>query len=82
MSVGHICHHDTLPKILPQVTVDSSRCRGRPLISWKDNIKEQTGRLMSSLLHIMDDRGRWAVITADAFVGYPNDAWASWVLDT
>ena len=32
------------------------------------NIKEWTGQSMSSLLRIADDRGRWAVIAADASV--------------
>ena len=27
---GHVCRHDTLPKITPQGTVDGSRRRGRP----------------------------------------------------
>ena len=36
---------------------------------------------MSSLLRIADDRGRWAVIAADAPVGVPpNDAWRSQIL--
>ena len=35
--------------------------------SWNDdNIKEWTGQSMSSLLRIVDDSGRWAVIAADA----------------
>ena len=58
-----------LPKIILQGTVDGSRRRGKPRKLWKDNFKEWTGQLMSSLLHITDDRGRWAVITADASVG-------------
>ena len=36
---GHVCRHDTLSKIILQVTVDgSSRRRGRPRKSCKDNI--------------------------------------------
>ena len=31
--------------------------------------QEWTGQSMSSLLHIADDRDRWAVIAADAYVG-------------
>ena len=45
----------------------------KTLRSWKDNIKEWTSQSMSSLLHIADDRGRWAAST-------PNDAWALRVL--
>ena len=36
----------------------------------KDNIKEWTGRSMSSLLHITNDKDRWAVIASD--VGVPH----------
>ena len=52
--------------------VDGCRRRGRPRKSWKDNIKEWTGWSMSSWLHITDDRGRWAVISADAYAGVPQ----------
>ena len=69
---GHVCHHDTLPKIILQGTVDGSRHRRRSRKSWKDNIAEWTGQLMSSLLHTADDRGRWAVIASDASVGVPQ----------
>ena len=41
---GYVCRHDTLPKIILQGTVDSSRRRGRPRKSWKDNIRERTGQ--------------------------------------
>ena len=36
---GHVCHCDTLQKIILQRTVDGSRHRGRPRKSWEDNIK-------------------------------------------
>ena len=45
---------------------------GRPRKSWKDNIKEWTGRSMLSLLYIANDGGHWGVITADASVGVPQ----------
>ena len=35
-------------------------------------IKEWTGQSMSSLLHIAHDRGRWAVIAANASVRVPQ----------
>ena len=60
--------------------MDGRRRRGRPRKSWKDNIEEWTGQSMSSLLYVAADRRRWATITAEASVGYPNDAWASRVL--
>ena len=60
--------------------MDGRRRRGKPGKSWKDNIKEWTGQLMSSLLRVAEDRRRWAAITVEAPVGYPNDAWASRVL--
>ena len=66
---GHVCH-DTLPKIILQGTVDGRR-RGKPRKSWNDNIKEWTGRSMSSLLPIADDKGRCAGIAADASVRVP-----------
>ena len=43
---GHVCRHDTLPKIILKGTVDRRR-RGRPRKSRKDNIKEWTGQSMS-----------------------------------
>ena len=42
--------------------------------SWKDNIKEWTGQSPSSLLRIAYGSSRWAAITADAYVGAPNDS--------
>ena len=45
---GHVCHHDSLPKIILQGTADGDRYKGRPHRSWKDNIKEWTGQSMSS----------------------------------
>ena len=66
---GHVCCHDMLPKIMLQGTVDGGRRSGKPRKSWKDNIKEWTGQSMSSLLCIVDDKGRWAVITS---VGVPQ----------
>ena len=62
---GYVCYHDTLPKIILQKTVDDSCRRGRPRKSWKIKIKEWTGQSMSSLLCIVDDGGRWAVIAAE-----------------
>ena len=44
-----------------QATVDGNLCRRRPRKSRKDNIMEWTGR--------SDDRGRWAVISADESLG-------------
>ena len=66
---SYVCRRDMLLKILLQGTVDARRHRGRPRKSWKNNIKEWTGELMSSLLRIVDDRNRWAAMTADASVG-------------
>ena len=71
-SFSHVCHYDTLPKIILQGTVDGSCRRGRLHKSWKDNIMEWTGQSMSSLLHIGNDRGRWSVIAVDASVGVPQ----------
>ena len=69
---GHVCHLDTLPKIILQGTVDGSRHSGRPRKSWKDNMMTTSaGQSLSSLLCIADDRVRWAVIAADTSVGVP-----------
>ena len=65
---GYVCRH-ALPKIILQGTVDGRR--GRPRKSRKVNIKVLTGQSMSPLLRIADDRGRWAIIAADASVGVP-----------
>ena len=77
---GHVCRHDTLPKIIIRGKVDGYGCRtGRPRKSWNDNNKEWTGQSMSSLLRIGDDKSCWAVITADRGIcrSTLNDAWAS-----
>ena len=50
----------------------SSRRRGRPHKSLKDNIKEWRGQSLSSLLRIAYDRSRWPVITAGMSVGVPQ----------
>ena len=63
---GHVCRHDTLPKIIIQERVDGWQCRGNHgRITW-------TGQSVSSLLRTAEDRGRWAVIATDAFGGVPQ----------
>ena len=37
---GHVCRHDTLPKIILHGTVDYSCRKGRPRESGRDNIEE------------------------------------------
>ena len=71
---GHICRHDTLPKIILQGSVDGRHRRCRPRKSWKNSIQEWTGQSMSSLLCIAEDR------KPRDLSGYPNDAWTSRVL--
>ena len=62
---GHFCRHDALPMIILQGTVYILwRFRGSPRKSWKNNIKEWTGKSMSLLLRIADVRS-WAVMTAE-----------------
>ena len=55
-----------------QGTVDSSRRRGRPRKSWRDNVEEWTRHSRSSLLRITDDRSQKATITVEASVGIPQ----------
>ena len=69
---GHVCRHYTLINSILQRTVNGSHRRGKPRKLWKANIKVWTGQSMSLLLRITNDRGRWAVITADASVGVPE----------
>ena len=60
--------------------IDSSSRLGRRRKSWRGNIIEWTGKSLLSLLHIADNRSRWATITAETSVrcrSTPNDAWAS-----
>ena len=53
---GHVCRHDTLPKIIiQQGTVDGRRGRRRPRNSLKDNINEWTDQSMLSLLMSGED---------------------------
>ena len=67
--VGHVCRHDTLPKILLLGTVGGISRRRKTSKSME--IQHQ-GQSMSSLLRITDDRARWTVITADASVRVPQ----------
>ena len=63
---GHVCRHDSLPKITLQGTADDKMIchpRGRPRKSWRDNIKEWTGQSLSSLLRIADDLKRRLDVT-------------------
>ena len=69
---GHVCRHDTVPKIMLHGTADGSRRRRRPRKSWRDSIKEWTGQSLSSLLRIVDERIRLATITAVASVRVPS----------
>ena len=69
---GRVCRHMMLffvPKIILQGASRWYSSQPKTVKSWKDNIKEWTGPSMSSLLRIADDRGRWAVLSADAYVG-------------
>ena len=72
---GHVCRRDTLPKIIPSGTVDSSGHRRRPLKSWNDNIKEWTGQ---SILSLQTAESPLAAIAAEASVEVPNNVWVSW----
>ena len=47
---GHVCRHDTLPKILLQRPIDDSRHRGRPRKPWKDSFKKWAGN--SAFTHL------------------------------
>ena len=53
MAQHHVCHHDALPKIILQGSVDGSRRRGRPRKSGKDNIKEWKSQSMSLIVIAM-----------------------------
>ena len=66
---GLIC---SLHLFILQGTMDGYQRRARPGESWKNNIKKWTGHSMSSLLHIADDRGQWAVISTDASAEVPQ----------
>ena len=69
---GHVCRHDTLPKIILQGSVDGKRRRGIPRKSSKDNIEEWTGQSMSSLLRVAEDRRRLSAVTLESAVGVPQ----------
>ena len=48
--LGHVCRHDTLPKIILQGSMDRRRRRGSPRKSWKDNIKDWTDQSIDVII--------------------------------
>ena len=61
---GHIMrtNGNCLEKEIIQGTLPGRRARGRPKISWMDNIKTWTGLEPGNLLRAADDRLQWRSI--------------------
>jgi len=61
---GHILRKkgDCLEKELIQGTTPGSRTRGRPKITWIDNIKSWTGLSLTELIRTVEDRHQWRKI--------------------
>ena len=66
--LNHVCRHYSMPITMLQATAEGGCRKETPGKSWNDNFKEWTSQSLSSLLHVADDRGRRATITAEASV--------------
>jgi len=56
---GHVTRHQMLSKVVLQGMVDGGRRRGGQRKTWLDNIKEWTGRDISTLMRITEDSQAW-----------------------
>ena len=65
---GHILRKkgDCLEKELIQGTTPGSRTRGRPQMTWIDNIKSSTGLSLTELIRKVEDRHQWRKIVHGA----------------
>lgn len=60
---GHTVRHSSLAKTILQGTVEGGRRRGRPRISWCDNILAWTDTSLRQLLTTAQDRDNWRRMT-------------------
>ena len=65
---GHIMRKKgtCIEKEIIQGSISGGRGRGRPRMSWLDNIKSWTGLEMREMLRLTEDRKRWRNIVHDA----------------
>lgn len=61
---GHTSRHNILSKTILQGSVEGKRRRGRQRKAWNDNIKECTGRNLSTLMRATENREEWKALTA------------------
>ena len=59
---GHLMRHNNICKTLLEGHINGKRNRGRPRMSWLDNITEWTGCSYEQTVRICMDRRRWKSI--------------------
>ena len=71
---GHILRKkgDCLEKELIQGTTQGSRTRGRPKMTWIDNIKSWTRLSLTELTRKVEDRHQWRKIVHSVAIGQPS----------
>lgn len=69
---GHHTRHDSLSKTILQGTVEGGRRRGRPRLSWSDNIKDWMEMTMPELLSSAANRTNWRKTSASSALRPPR----------
>ena len=74
---GHILRKkgSCMEKELIQGTTSAQRKRGRPRMTWEDNIKKWTGLDNGDLLQSVEDRRNWRMIVHKAANPRTEDGW-------
>ena len=60
---GHLVRHNELQRQLLEGKINGKRSRGRPRITWMDNLKKWTGKSYGNLIRIAEDREKFRCMT-------------------
>ena len=62
---GHLIRQNELQRQLLEGKINGKRSRGRPRITWMDNIQKWTGKSYGNLIRIAEDRERFIFMTVN-----------------
>ena len=62
---GHLIRQNELQRQLLEGKINGRRSRGRPRITWMDNLKKWTGKSYGNLIRIAEDREKFRFMTVN-----------------
>ena len=60
---GHLIRQNELQRQLLEGKISGKRSRGRPRITWMDNLKKWSGKSYGNLIRIAEDREKFRFMT-------------------